>query len=625
MRSPRYACLVALCPAFALAQVSSSISTITPPEQPLYREIGRQSPLFLPEPGQPQSVSGAESRAELFDMVQATESVTATGVNFSDKITFDEFALGSVITDNYRDRGLVFGGSELTIVDDIASASSPVLGGTAPGGDLFEGDITGTFVIPGTSIPATVYRMNWKIGAFDELNSVEMSFFGPRGDLLFSLINSQPGFVSYSARGGSVGIASWRFHIISSEPAGYGIDNLYFSIPGQDDIDREKGEVGCAVGNPINPAVGNKYQTETDYRGVRQFPLTVSRAYNSIDGAWQIFPEVRFTPGDEAVQLVRADGKGLTYFPFGASTWRATGTEITGELKSFFDSMGVRTGWRYTTLDDQVEVYDAQGRITSVTQRSGIGHSYTYTPENITVTHSFGGSVTYSLGANGTITGFTDPAGNSYIYGYNAINLVTSVRYPNGGGSRIYHYEDLANADLLTGISDGNGDRFATWVYDTERRAVSSEHNGGAERETLDYTYVDDPDFPQTRVTNALGKATTYQYITVNGARKVFRVTGHASANCVGSNQSYGFDANAFIASRTDWEGNVTAYIRNSRGQELSRTEAVGSPQERAMSTVWHPTFNVPLKITEPGRETSYTYDADGNELSRSVVDTTTP
>lgn len=624
MRSPRYACLVALYPAFALAQVSTSIST-NPPEQPIYTEIGRKSALLLPESDQSRSVSVAESRAELFEMVQLAEPVTATGVNFSNKITFDEFALGSVITDHYRDSGLVFGGSELTIVDDIASASSPVLGGTAPGGDIFEGDITGTFVIPGTSIPATVYRMNWKIGAFDEVNSVEMSFFGPQGNLLFSLINSQPGFVSYSARGGSVGIASWRFHIISSEPAGYGIDNLYFSIPGQDDIDREKGEVGCAVGNPINPAVGNKYQAETDYRGARQFPLTVSRAYNSIDRAWQTFPEIRFTPGDEAVQLVRADGKGLTYFPFGAGAWRATGTEIIGKLESFVDSMGVRTGWRYTTLDDQVEVYDELGRITSVTQRSGIAHSYTYTSAVITVTHSFGGSVTYSLDANGTITGFTDPAGNRYTYGYNANNLVTNVSYPNGGGSRIYHYEDLANADLLTGISDGNGDRFATWVYDTKRRAVSSEHSGGAERETLDYTYVDDPDFPQTRVTNALGKATTYQYITVNGARKVFRVTGHESANCAGSNQSYGFDTNAFIASRTDWEGNVTSYIRNSRGQELSRTEAVGSSHERTISTVWHTAFNVPLKITEPGRETSYTYDADGNELSRSVVDTTNP
>ena len=625
MRSPLYACLVALCPAFALAQVSSSISTTAPSEQHLHREIGRNSPLFLPEAGQPQSLSSAESQTGLPNTVQVTESVTATGVNFSDKITFDEFALASVITDHYRDRGLIFDGSELTIVDDIASASSPVLGGTAPGGDLFEGDITGTFVIPGTSIPATVYRMNWKIGAFDELNSVEMKFFGPRGELLFSLINSQLGFVSYSARGGSVGIASWRFHIVSSEPAGFGIDNLYFSIPGQDDIDREKGEIACAVGNPINPAVGNKYQTETDYRGVRQFPLNVSRAYNSIDGAWQTFPEIRFTPGDEAAQLVRADGKGLTYFQFGTTAWRATGTEITGELESLVDVLGVRMGWRYTTLDDQVEVYDEQGRITSVTQRSGIAHSYNYTPDDITVTHSFGGSLTYSLNANGTISGFTDPAGNSYGYGYNAINLVSRVSYPNGGGSRIYHYEDLANTDLLTGIGDGNGARFATWVYDSRRRAISSEHNGGAKRETLDYTYVDDPDFPQTRVTNALGKATTYQYVTVNGARKVFRVTGHASANCVGSNQSYGFDANAFIASKTDWEGNVTSYMRNSRGQELSRTEAVGSPQERTISTDWHTAFNVPLKITEPGSETSYTYDADGNELSRSVVDTTTP
>ena len=126
-------------------------------------------------------------------------------------------------------------------------------------------------------------------------------------------------------------------------------------------------------------------------------------------------------------------------------------------------------------------------------------------------------------------------------------------------------------------------------------------------------------------VSNALGKDTTYHYFTVNGARKVFQLRGHASANCVAANQSYGYNAKAFIASKTDWKGNVTAYVRNNKGQELSRTEAQGTAQERTVTTQWHPEFNLPIKIIEPGKETSFTYDSKGNRLGRSVQDISTP
>jgi len=623
MRQLVFTSLGLLLPAITFAQYSSTDSSIGS-EPPEVREIGSGMPIQNPIPANSEKVSSQKTVSQTLSTTSAALSASSGGINFSKKITFSEFPIGTVISDNYRDVGVVFGGSNLEIIDDIASASSPVLGGTPPGGELLEGDITGQFVIPGTNTPAPVYRMAWTIGGFDAVGSVEMEFFGPQGQLLFSLINPGLGFSSYSARGGSVGIASWRFHIISTEPSGFGIDNFYFSIPGQDDIDREKGEVACAQGNPVNPAAGNKYQLETDYKGNRPFPLTATRAYNSIGGSWQIFPEMNYTPGEVASQIIRPDGKGLTYLPYSGTAWRPSSTDITGSLDLIIDQGGAATGWRYTTLDDQVEVYDEVGRLSSITQRSGISHSYSYAPGEISVTHSFGGSLTYFLDNTGAVTGFTDPSGRLYSYSYNVNGLISSVSYPDGS-SRNYHYEDANHHDLLTGISDANGDRFASWAYDSNRRAISSEHSGGAERVSFDYSLPDEPGSPRTTVTNALGKNTTYHYITVNGARKVFHVSGHASANCVAANQSYGFDANAFIASKTDWKGNVTAYQRNDKGEILSRTQAQGTPQERTTVTQWHPDFNLPLKITEPGRETTFTYDASGNALSKNIRDTTTP
>ena len=65
--------------------------------------------------------------------------------------------------------------------------------------------------------------------------------------------------------------------------------------------------------------------------------------------------------------------------------------------------------------------------------------------------------------------------------------------------------------------------------------------------------------------------------------------------------------------------GKIITYVRNSRGLELSRTEASGTPQERTIVTQWHPQFRLPTKITEPNKITEYTYDVQGHQLSRGV------
>jgi len=82
---------------------------------------------------------------------------------------------------------------------------------------------------------------------------------------------------------------------------------------------------------------------------------------------------------------------------------------------------------------------------------------------------------------------------------------------------------------------------------------------------------------------------------------------------------------NGNVASRTDWNGNLTTYQYDlARNLETSRTEAAGTPQARTITTAWHPTFRLPATITEPGRETTMSYDPAGNLLSRSVRDTAT-
>jgi YD repeat-containing protein len=60
------------------------------------------------------------------------------------------------------------------------------------------------------------------------------------------------------------------------------------------------------------------------------------------------------------------------------------------------------------------------------------------------------------------------------------------------------------------------------------------------------------------------------------------------------------------------------------RKLKTSTTEAVGRGEARTTHTQWHPSFRLPVLVTEPGRTTAYTYDALGNPLTETVTDTAT-
>ena len=57
---------------------------------------------------------------------------------------------------------------------------------------------------------------------------------------------------------------------------------------------------------------------------------------------------------------------------------------------------------------------------------------------------------------------------------------------------------------------------------------------------------------------------------------------------------------------------------------ETSRTEAYGTPRARTITTQWHSTFRLPTQIDEPGKRTTFTHDANGNVLTKTVLDTST-
>ncbi|MBX3443840.1 MAG: RHS repeat protein [Planctomyces sp.] len=96
-----------------------------------------------------------------------------------------------------------------------------------------------------------------------------------------------------------------------------------------------------------------------------------------------------------------------------------------------------------------------------------------------------------------------------------------------------------------------------------------------------------------------------------------------AATGIPAANRVFTYDTNGFLASETDWNGNKTTYVNNTRGLETSRTEAYTTGLARTITTTWHSTLAVPTQITAPRKTTTFTYDSAGNMLTRTETDTT--
>jgi YD repeat-containing protein len=140
---------------------------------------------------------------------------------------------------------------------------------------------------------------------------------------------------------------------------------------------------------------------------------------------------------------------------------------------------GTQTGWQLLKPDDSIETYTLTGLLSSITSRTGLVTNLTYDGKNrlVGVTGPFGHTLSFVNDGDGRVTQITAPDGGVYSYAYSPAGNLTSVNYPNGG-QRQYLYENTNFLNALTGIIDENGQRFATWTYDSQGRATSSQHGG---------------------------------------------------------------------------------------------------------------------------------------------------
>jgi hypothetical protein len=138
-------------------------------------------------------------------------------------ITFSEFPVGTSITNQYQTDGIVFTGDNPYITTDGSNPTSPVLSGTP----RFQGSITGTFFVPGTTAPQRtgVLAFSVDVGYIDNPNSVEVVYFDIKGKRLGSLLASAFGIDTLNVTS-SIPIGSFTVHSVTNEPYGWAIDNV---------------------------------------------------------------------------------------------------------------------------------------------------------------------------------------------------------------------------------------------------------------------------------------------------------------------------------------------------------------------------------------------------------------
>ncbi|CAN7277326.1 DUF6531 domain-containing protein [Aquipseudomonas alcaligenes] len=363
----------------------------------------------------------------------------------------------------------------------------------------------------------------------------------------------------------------------------------------------------------INLALGNTYLTEVDHQQTTAAQPVFYRTYNSMDGIWRHNYSTKLTVQNSTIILTKADGK--------QSHFTLSGTAAVAEQSELGSLTRTDNEWIYISPRNERFTFDTSGRLIRHLDTTGAEVTLTYEQLYTTVTDHQNNQLQFSS-KHSTDDHATQPteiiAGQVEItFNYDINGQLNKATWNNAGLEKIrsFHYEDHRNTKLLTGITDERGIRYATWAYDDQGRAISSEHAGGAERTLVSYN----TDGSST-VTNALGKRTTYRFQTIQGIRRITAIEGEPSANCPNSNSTFTYDDRGLVKTRTDNKGNVTTFDYNERGLEISRTEAFGTPQERTVTTEWHPTLFLPMTITEPDRSTSYSYDTQGRLIEQATT-----
>jgi RHS repeat-associated protein len=391
-----------------------------------------------------------------------------------------------------------------------------------------------------------------------------------------------------------------------------------------------------AISDPVLIATGNVFERVIDYTTAGLNKLSFIRYYNSqgdpstaaasLGMRWRSnYDRYIRILSTSSVIVESADGREAV-FNLQNGSWLPD-SDVDATLTK------TSAGWVLTDRSDSVETYtnlnSNEALLASIQSRNGYTQTLSYNGSNqlISITDSYGRSLalTYMAGLLQTVT---TPDSLNLSYGYTSSGLTSgvqdqlaSVTYstsPQTGQAYLYENSNLPFA--LTGVIDENGNRYATWAYDGMGRAISNLIGASANNTTIAY---DDTTGNRT-VTNALGQPETFKYATLQGVPKLTEIDRQATSTTAAAARTFTYDSNGYLASQTDWNGNLTTFVNDVHGQPTTVVEAAGTDQARTTIAAYLGDFHLPSQIVRPSVTTNFSYDGSGNLLTRTLTDTTT-
>jgi YD repeat-containing protein len=405
------------------------------------------------------------------------------------------------------------------------------------------------------------------------------------------------------------------------------------------------------VGNPIHAATGDKAERVVDYAAVGDDPLEFSRVSHSQGPAFfgpligwtgtlnrQLLP----SPEDAAQEMhfLRPDGGLITFIP------------VDGKWVPSYADSGARLsakaggGWILQTETGELEEYEGYGPVRRITQANGRSVEFNWTNprdswhlQATTLKSNFGRSLKFSYRKEDNPQGYTltqielpDQTVIQYDVEFRSKTL-SGVRYP-GGQRETYGYNERQQ---LHTIRDNDGLR-ATFDYDEFGRAYASSH--GESRQNLHTIEFNDTDTTNLNsvVTDPLKTARTYRYTKILDRDRLLSVSQPGGSGCDPSASALSYDANANIASRTDFSNRKSCYAYDQVANEQKNLESVrvegllGSATcpadlmgyqvpgdlsleqpQRKVTTRWHPQWRLAVQQAEPLRITSWVYNGQAD------------
>ncbi|MCW7542087.1 DUF6531 domain-containing protein [Aquabacterium sp. A7-Y] len=341
------------------------------------------------------------------------------------------------------------------------------------------------------------------------------------------------------------------------------------------------------VGNPVGIANGEKELSVTDLPRLGVSPLQFTLRYSSY--GWYRAPrqayEVVTGFGDLwrhnydrrvyaensphlLAAAVRGDGT--------VKHFRSTGREVL-DLGGPQDQL-IKTsdGWRYISSGTQeMETYDAQGRLTSIHAADGASQTLRYSTGQtaeapkagllLSVTDTHGRALTFTYNSRGQLATMRIAGSAPYEYTFDGNEMLATVRYPDGASRQYLHGEEpygFASGGGpygLTGIIDEGGKRYATYGYRQSYWGTAdiTEHAGGA-------GYHARKDSGDTiSILGPLGSTRVYQTAVVAGVRRVVKQSQPAGAGCGASSQSVEHDELGHVVRRDDFTGKRSCYAND--------------------------------------------------------------